>query len=245
MEKTHKRNRQIEKYLNTHNFDSNNLTPFPSFNWVQLIILPVIAWFIYQVLLFGLDYILESYPNVFNILAGLTNLIIFGGFFWFFGLHSRKLDLFTTGIKPVQFGNKKWVFLAILTAIILLILRILLTTLLIDLLPMINPSSGASTDLSPFWIDFAVTALMVPIGEELFFRAFLFKGLCQKTKVWTAIMLSSIVFGVAHFSILQGISAFISGIVLAYFYVRSESLYIPILMHMINNGLLVIILHFL
>ncbi|WP_371804444.1 lysostaphin resistance A-like protein [Candidatus Lokiarchaeum ossiferum] len=244
MDKTIHYNRKVEKYVNTHNFDSIDFQPFQTFKWFQLLLAPILAWLIYQGLLFGLHYFLGKNQNLFNYLAGLTNLIVFGGFFWIFGLRSRKLDLLITGIKPIEFGSKKWILLAILSATALLIVRIVLMVILIDLFPGISPPSGTSPDPSPFLLDFTVTALMVPIGEELFFRAFLFKGLCQKTHVWIAIIVSSIFFGVAHFSILQGISAFIFGIVVAYFYHRSESIYIPILMHMINNGLLTILLHF-
>ncbi len=245
MEDNTKFQSQAKKYLRSHDFDSIKLSPFPSFSWWQLLLLPVVAWILYQGMLYGLSYFLGHHENFFNFLSGLTNLLVFGAFFWFFGLRSKKLTPYEVRLTPVDFGSKRWLIGAMIISGILLVLRITLIVILLDIFPSLSPGPSSPAEPTPFLIDFIVIAILVPIGEELFFRGLLYKGLRQKTTIGWAILISSIFFGVAHFSLLQGITAFISGFVMAYFYEKSESFYIPLLMHVINNGVIVVLYHFL
>lgn len=81
-------------------------------------------------------------------------------------------------------------------------------------------------------LEFAFTALIAPVSEEIFFRGFVFRlyGLFP----------SALLFALMHFgyaSITQIFLAFIAGIILAKAYENTENLFVPILIHLLVNSL--------
>ena len=89
-------------------------------------------------------------------------------------------------------------------------------------------------------IAFVGTALFVPAIEEMLFRRGLFVSLKEKMPLWGALVLSSVVFAAVHFSLLYFIPLAVLGFIFAYFYEKSKSLWVPILLHAFNNGLTLI-----
>lgn len=88
-------------------------------------------------------------------------------------------------------------------------------------------------------VAFLVT-VVAPIGEEVFFRGFFFRALMNWRGVWPAALLTGIVFGGIHaggspagFLVPLGIF----GVVLCLLYVKTRSLYPPIVLHAINNSI--------
>ena len=80
---------------------------------------------------------------------------------------------------------------------------------------------------------FAVAAVPA-FFEELFFR----KGLIDFSKRFGnmfALVFSALIFGIGHFNILQGIFAFLAGLVLGSLYLKTGNLKMSILLHFINN----------
>jgi membrane protease YdiL (CAAX protease family) len=84
------------------------------------------------------------------------------------------------------------------------------------------------------------TGVVAPIGEEVFFRGFVYTGLRRKYGVRNGILLSSLFFGLTHGIPWQIPYAFAAGVILAAVYEKTGSLYSPILIHIINNSLAVI-----
>ncbi len=85
------------------------------------------------------------------------------------------------------------------------------------------------------------TVIIGPIAEELTFR-----GLVQRrARVWlkpgTAIVVSSLIFGLAHMNMIQLIYAFGIGLLLGYLYEKSGNLIAPILAHMAANAVTIAI----
>ncbi|HLK55563.1 MAG TPA: CPBP family glutamic-type intramembrane protease [Chthonomonadaceae bacterium] len=79
-------------------------------------------------------------------------------------------------------------------------------------------------------------AVAAPIGEEVFFRGFLYNALKRRWGVPVGIIVSGLTFALIHFGPLAIIVIFPMGILLAYVYERTNSLWVTILMHMLNNG---------
>jgi membrane protease YdiL (CAAX protease family)/uncharacterized RDD family membrane protein YckC len=81
--------------------------------------------------------------------------------------------------------------------------------------------------------------VLAPIGEELFFRGFFFSGLRSRMSVWPAALISGLVFGSVHAP--TGITTVIPlaalGIVLAWLYDRTGSLWPCVIAHTLNNAL--------
>ncbi|KYK37612.1 MAG: CPBP family intramembrane metalloprotease [Theionarchaea archaeon] len=92
---------------------------------------------------------------------------------------------------------------------------------------------------SPALMSIAV-AVLGPIGEEFFFRGFAYAALKRKYGVKKGILFSSLFFGVYHVLPWQIPYAFVAGCILAFVYEKTESIYPPILFHVLNNFLAVI-----
>ncbi len=87
--------------------------------------------------------------------------------------------------------------------------------------------------------------LVAPLAEEVFFRGFFFGGLRARMPFVWAALLSGVFFGSIHLTtgnVAVGVQLSVLGIVLAYLYERSGSLWSPIALHTINNGLAFLVL---
>lgn len=83
-----------------------------------------------------------------------------------------------------------------------------------------------------------VTALIVaPIGEECFFRGFLYTTLRQQARPIAAAIIAGAYFGAVHISLLQMLPLTVFGIMQCLIYERCRTLWIPILTHFTFNAL--------
>ena len=81
-----------------------------------------------------------------------------------------------------------------------------------------------------------LAVIMAPIFEEIVFRGIIQKGLINKgMNPATAIIISSVVFGLVHGNPWQFVGAVLLGCVLGFVYHRTKSLLLPILLHAFNN----------
>lgn len=76
------------------------------------------------------------------------------------------------------------------------------------------------------------TVLMAPVLEEVVFRGLIYKRLKTGMPVVVAAIISSVVFGLMHGTIIWGMYAFVLGVVLIIVYERFHSLLANILLHM-------------
>ena len=77
--------------------------------------------------------------------------------------------------------------------------------------------------------------LIIPVCEELLFRGLLYMRMRQFMNVNYAILLSALIFAFIHGNIIQGVYAFIIGIIAAWFYEKYGSLKAPLLIHIAAN----------
>lgn len=82
---------------------------------------------------------------------------------------------------------------------------------------------------------FSCTSIFTPIFEEIFFRGIIFNELRKSANIISAIILQSLIFAIAHMNLIQGIYTFFLGIILAYFYIITNSIWSSILAHIIFN----------
>ena len=81
---------------------------------------------------------------------------------------------------------------------------------------------------------------MAPLSEELFFRGFMFSGLRRSIPLWPAALVSALVWGALHLgggNIGVVVQLSIFGVILAWLYERSGTLWAPIIAHTINNSI--------
>lgn len=87
-------------------------------------------------------------------------------------------------------------------------------------------------------------AIIPSIIEEIYFRGTLQKVLMDLTgKPYAAIILTAIFFSAIHFSYFGFLSRMALGIVLGYIYYYSKNIWLPILLHFLNNGIAVVTLY--
>ena len=84
-------------------------------------------------------------------------------------------------------------------------------------------------------------ALLGPVAEELCFRGAVIGGMLrQGCRPWTAVAVSALLFGLIHMNPAQVPFAAAMGLVLGVLYLRTGSLLLPILVHVVNNSLSVL-----
>ena len=84
---------------------------------------------------------------------------------------------------------------------------------------------------------FFLLSVAAPILEEMLFRGIILKYLLKKYRPLTAIIISSLVFGLFHMNIWQFVGASLLGLLLGYMYWRSGTLFYSVLIHFLNNTL--------
>ncbi len=84
-----------------------------------------------------------------------------------------------------------------------------------------------------------VTVLLAPLLEELFFRGILMHRLAAKWGIVWSILLSSIFFGLAHLDSFV-FSRVGSAVIYTLAYFQTKMLIVPIILHLMNNGLVLI-----
>ncbi|WP_036479682.1 CPBP family intramembrane glutamic endopeptidase [Myxosarcina sp. GI1] len=89
-------------------------------------------------------------------------------------------------------------------------------------------------------IFFVTASIAAPIFEEIMFRGFLLPSLTRYVSVWGAIIISALIFAVAHLSLSEVLPLATLGIVLGVVYTRSRNLLAPMLLHSLwNSGTLI------
>jgi membrane protease YdiL (CAAX protease family) len=103
--------------------------------------------------------------------------------------------------------------------------------------------SGTSrTDLMLALLNMAVVPA---ICEEVFFRGVVLNNLMKRTsKIHLSVWLSAILFSFIHFQFFGFLPRVMLGAVLGYAFVLSKSLWVPIFLHFLNNGAIVIAYYF-
>lgn len=85
------------------------------------------------------------------------------------------------------------------------------------------------------WLQFFVLGIIMPVAEELLFRGIVYSRLKLYYDVTIAAYIAAIVFGVAHFNLVQGLYAFVMGILFTYVYEKSDNILAPAIIHIAAN----------
>ncbi len=100
------------------------------------------------------------------------------------------------------------------------------------LLPDYVAQAEVSTDAGVGILAISLVVLP-PLVEEIIFRGFLLERWSVKWRVGVAVIVQAVAFGILH---VDPVGAGVFGVVMALMYLRSGSLWVPITMHAINNG---------
>lgn len=87
----------------------------------------------------------------------------------------------------------------------------------------------------------AIAGFAIPFAEEIFFRGVLYNYFKGRWGIWVAAIVSSLIFAVITFDILNGIASFVLSLFAIWAYERTKSLWGAIIVHIISSlGSLVI-----
>ena len=152
--------------------------------------------------------------------------------------------------EMLRFGSmKRTVILLLAIPIVVTIIDFILNFIYAIVWIGIIGEPSTNTDLGTDWesssIDIAFlilsVAIVTPIAEELFFRGYLLDAINRKHGDWTAIILSSILFGLVHIDPFVVGSAFMGGIIYGWIRMRTGSLLPSIACHMMWNMLALVL----
>ncbi len=87
------------------------------------------------------------------------------------------------------------------------------------------------------WYMILTLMVIAPITEEFLCRGIILESVRAKSGIWAACSISAIFFAVLHLHLTAAVNALIIGLMLSYIYVRTSSLFAPILLHSFNNAL--------
>lgn len=79
------------------------------------------------------------------------------------------------------------------------------------------------------------SGIVGPVIEEIIFRGLILQSLRQKMDSKIAIVIGSLIFGLWHINLYTALCAFLFGIILSIFYIRYNSIFVPIVIHIGAN----------
>jgi len=169
-------------------------------------------------------------------------------------LTRRRVDWRSIGFsrwphwRDIKWATAGFVAFYALSIIVSLIISLIWPNLNIDQ----NQNVGFSTLVGPqAWIlAFIGLVILPPLGEETLVRGYLYTGLRSKMKFLPALLITSVMFGAAHFQTDNGqliwavaLDTFMLSLVLVYLREKTGVLYAGIMVHLLNN-LVAFLVHF-
>jgi uncharacterized protein len=91
------------------------------------------------------------------------------------------------------------------------------------------------------WKPILLIAVVAPIVEEIIFRGMILRGFLKHYSVRKSIILSALLFAIIHMNPWQFVTAFAAGILLGWWYVKTDSILTTIFGHALNNSMSFII----
>lgn len=96
--------------------------------------------------------------------------------------------------------------------------------------------------LSGFLVNFLMIAVLAALGEELFFRGILINlFLDLKSNRHLAVWISAILFSALHLQFYGFFPRMILGVIFGYLYVWTFNLWVPVILHLLFNGITVVV----
>lgn len=138
-----------------------------------------------------------------------------------------------------QLKDVAWLFAGAITYLIL--------TLIVTSFAMVVFPSGDYTEAQEigfagltnnweFILAFISLVIVAPVAEEVIFRGYMYGKLRKYAPVWLTVLLTSLLFAIAHFQWNVGLDTFALGVVLALLRFATGSIWASILLHMLKNG---------
>ncbi len=156
-----------------------------------------------------------------------------------------KRDLIMTGRYGVKEKVSKDTMIHILMVVGITVCISIALNNIISMSPLMEASVEYQNASNAFYgstigLELLGSALITPFLEELLHRGVVYGRLRRMMGLWPAVLLSSFIFAILHFNVVQFIYAFLLGIVFALFVERTGRLSSAVIAHIVANGIAVI-----
>jgi hypothetical protein len=178
--------------------------------------------------------------------VGLASVVIYLAVFlagWLLVIKRREATAEGVGFKWVGAGP------VLLSIPVLLGLMVLTALILVGMDALIGGVPTAQEQVAPdesslqgsdlVWLLLA-GSVAAPVTEEFFFRGLLYRYLRARSGVWVGALVSSALFALFHVVPALMPALFVFGLVQVWLVQRYDSLYPAILLHALNNGVLLV-----
>jgi membrane protease YdiL (CAAX protease family) len=193
---------------------------------------------------FALSLVVRQAGEAAAVLVYALNFACLAGAVCLVGARRGRLTWSGIGLWPPRW-RWRWLAAAAMIAMAMLPLRIVIgmaaQVLIEGGLDSLQARGQMFTAAGLSWAGFLIaligTGLLAPVAEELFFRGAIYGSLRARLPVWSAVLLSALLFGLAHFdSPGVAVSSVVLGAVAALMYERTRSIWACIALHALNNS---------
>ena len=87
----------------------------------------------------------------------------------------------------------------------------------------------------PLWLQVCAMGVGIPLAEELVFRGLVFGTVRKNRSFGQAAVMSALLFGIYHGNVLQGVYAFLMGLLFSWIMEREKTIGAPLVTHMAAN----------
>lgn len=159
-------------------------------------------------------------------------LVFFGLWFWLMFCRKKQTGDWKQVLKPQRVIGIVGCGIALQLALSMAL------TVILPLMPKIFESYSAVMDAlgnESVWMILCV-CILAPIGEELIFRGLTLRIMRKAIPLWAAVIVQALLFGIYHMNLVQGVYAFLLGLLFGYIAYRYGSVVPGILLHMVVNS---------
>jgi len=134
------------------------------------------------------------------------------------------------GIQGIRWRQIWWVPVGLVMTYAAMIAFVLLQQL-VGIEPEGNLDSDLLADRGTVVVAIIAIGIVAPIAEEIFFRGFIFAGVTRSAGIIPGLLVSGLLFGAAHLQLSLLIPFSAVGVVFAFLYLRTRSIYASMLVH--------------
>ena len=191
-----------------------------------------------------IDLNISSIDNLtFSIFYGIQVLLMLG-VVWFFAIFWRRSSLKDLGFR--YYSIIKTIWYTFLALVLIFLVSFIYVFVLKSVFGIEAPPSKIDELVQSGNISgnilIAVTAVVAPFCEEIYFRGFLYSAFKKNFGVTLGLLISSLLFAAAHLELYSFIPIMVIGWILAYIYEKTKSIFTVIFLHSAYNLILISVL---
>ncbi|MFD1851583.1 CPBP family intramembrane glutamic endopeptidase [Oceanobacillus bengalensis] len=225
------------------NFFNRSPWSWKELTLLLVLVLVLVPFFIEYLLLQALT---DAFQNDLysGTLVGFIMSIIFTLGLYFIAIKPKKLSWKEVGLQ--RFPKSYWG--PIIGWTVVLIIVAIIVSYVMEWVFQIGVDNSKTESLQTrltfinFIIAFVSAAIISPIYEEIFYRGFLYRWFRTKYGLFTGMFVSSFIFMIVHIPTFNTLPyTFLSGLIFAWTYEKTNSIYPAMIIHALFNGLSIIL----